>query len=132
MKNLRVAAVLLVLLTVMGACVPFPLFVGGASGGAVYSSTSDHIEDVFNISKEQAFETIIGLVAKDDGQIKVSSITEGKIQAGIGKTLLYVNITPIDDMTIKVSFRAKKHIELIPDKEASVRYYRAFVKEVMK
>ena len=132
MKNLKVATVLLVLFTVMGACVPFPLIVGGASGGAVYSGTSDHMEDVFNISKEQAFETMIELITKDDGQIKLSSITDGKIQAGIGKTLLYISITPIDDMTIKVSIRAKKHIELIPDKETAIRYYRSFVKAVMK
>ncbi len=115
----------------MSACVP--LVIGGASGGAVYSGTSDHIEDVFSISKEQAFETMIGLITKDEGQIKVSSITDGKIHATIGKTLLYVTITPVDDMTIKVSIRAKKkHIELIPDKESAVRYYRAFVKAVMK
>jgi len=132
MKNLRAAIIMLVLLTAIGACVPFPLILAGGTGGAVYSTTSDHIEDVFNISKEQAFETMIGLITQDDGQVNVSSISDGVIEARIGETLLFVNITPINDMSIKVSIRAKKHIELIPDKDAAVKYYRMFIKEVTK
>jgi len=130
MRNFKTAVVLAAAMFVLGACAP--LIIGGASGGAVYSTTSDHIKDNFRISKEQAFEVLVGLITADDGKITVSSIAEGKIQARIGNSFLFVNIKPINDMTIEVSFRAKKHIEIIPDKDTAVRYYRSFVKAVMK
>jgi len=132
MNSLKFAVLSAMLMVFISACVPAPLIFGGASGGAVYSTTSDHITDVFNISKEQAFETMIGLITKEDGSVTVSSISDGKIEAKLGKTLLFVTIKPVDDTSIEVSIRAKKHIELIPDKEASIRIYRAFVKEVMQ
>lgn len=131
--NIIKAAVISALLTLfIGACVPVPLILGGASGGAVYSTTNDHIKDVFSISKEQAFETMIGLIAAENGQVTKSSMENGNIEAKVGKSLLFVTITPLNERQIEVSIRAKKYNELIPDKDAAVKFYRSFVKEVSK
>lgn len=132
MIRMKFAAMSVMLLLLVSACVPAPLIIGGASGGAVYSTTSDHIKDTFNISKEQAFEVMIGIVANEDGRVTISSIADGKIEAKLGKSLLFVNIKPIDDTMIELSIRAKKHIELIPDRDTAVKIYRTFVREVMK
>lgn len=132
MKNIKFAVILTVLILALGACVPAPLIIGGASGGAVYSTTNDHIKDTFNISREQAFEVMIGILTSEDGKIEESSIADGKIKAKLRKSTVYITIKPVNERATEVAIRAKKHIELIPDKETSVRLYRVFVKEVMK
>lgn len=132
MKILKTALISVLLMYVFSACVPAPLILAGASGGAVYSSTTNSVKDVFNISKEQAFETMIGIIAADDGHISVSSIADGRIEAKIGKSLVVVTIKPINDQAIEVTVRAHKYVELLPDKETAVKYYRAFVNEVVK
>lgn len=130
MKHIKSSVLALVMMMLVSACVPAPFVLAGAAGGGTYAVTSDHIKDTFQISKEQAFETMIGIVASDDGKVTASSIADGKIEARIGKSILFVNIKPLNERLIEVSFRAKKHIELIPDKETSIRYYRRFIKEV--
>jgi hypothetical protein len=132
MQRMKLTVMSVMLLLFISGCIPAPLIIGGASGGAVYTTTSDHIKDTFNISKEQAFEVMIGIVAKEDGSVTVSSIADGKIEAKLGSSLLFVTIKPIDETMIEVSIRAKKHMELIPDKDTAVRIYRTFVKEVMQ
>ncbi|PLX65724.1 MAG: hypothetical protein C0602_13415 [Denitrovibrio sp.] len=132
MKHIKNSVLSLVLLFLVSACIPAPLIIAGGAGGGTYAFTSDHIKDKFDISKEQAFETLIGIITSNDGKVVVSSIADGKIEARIGKSILFVRIKPLNERTIEVSFRAKKHIELIPDKETSIRYYRLFIKEVTK
>ncbi|ADD68180.1 hypothetical protein Dacet_1410 [Denitrovibrio acetiphilus DSM 12809] len=132
MRKIKLAVMLSVLTFALSACALAPLVVGGAAGGAVYSTTSDHIKDVFSISKEHAFETMVGIIAGEDGKITLSSITDGKIEARLGDSLLFVAISPLNETSTEVSIRAKKHMELIPDKDTAVRIYRAFVREVMK
>lgn len=132
MFKFKAAVFSALLLLMVGACVPAPLLIGAASGGAVYSVTNDYIKDYFNISKEQAFETMMGIIAQENGEVTSSSIKDGKIVAKIGESNLFIDITPVNDRTIQVVFRAKKRVELLPDKELSVRIYRSFVKAVTK
>jgi len=130
--KLRAGIFLAAVLLLAAGCVPAPLIFAGASGGAVYSTTSDHITDVVNVSKEEAFEIMIGVITSEDGRVTLSSISEGKIEARIGKSLIFVSLTPLTENSAKLSIRAKKHNELIPDKDASIRVYKKFIKEAQR
>jgi hypothetical protein len=136
MKNFRLLVLSVALMSFFSACVPAPLLLvgaaGGAAGGTVYSKTNGTIKDIFNISKEQAFETFVGLINNDQGVVIVSSIADGNIEAKVGKSLLFIAIKPVNDMSIEVEIKAKKYNELIPDNDTAVRYYRTFIKEVTK
>jgi hypothetical protein len=117
---------------VMYSCVPFPIVMGGAAGGAVYSTTNDSVSDVFTMSKEQAFEAMIGILNRENAQITLSSIADGKIEARTNTSVIYINITPFNAESIKVAINAKKHIELVPDKDTAVRIFRLFIKETIR
>ncbi|TCK60773.1 hypothetical protein [Seleniivibrio woodruffii] len=116
----------------MWGCFPAPLIFAGAAGGAVYSTTNDTMTDTFVMSKEQAFEVMIGILNKEDAKINVSSIADGKIEAKTATSAIYVRIEPFNAESIKMSINAKKNIELIPDKDTAVRIYRLFIKETIK
>lgn len=113
-------------------CFPAPLILVGASGGAVYSTTNDRISDTFVMSKEQAFEVMIGILNAQEAKINISSISEGKIEAQIDKSFVFVNITQASTETIKLVINAKKHVELLPDRDTAVKIYRLFIKETAK
>ena len=117
---------------VMYSCIPAPLIFGGAAGGAVYTTTNDTITDVFTMPKERAFEALIGILNEENAQITLSSIADGKIEARTSTSVVYLTIVPFNADSIKITFSAKKHVELIPDKDTAVRIYRLFIKETIK
>lgn len=120
------------MLTLVWGCFPAPLLLGGAAGGAVYSTTNDRITDTFVMSKEQAFEVMIGILNAQEAKINISSIADGKIEAQVDKSLVYINITQASADSVKLAINSKKHIELLPDRDTSVRIYRLFIKETVK
>jgi hypothetical protein len=133
MKSVKTIILSIAMILMVSACVPAPIIVGGVAGsGAVYTTTNDTIKDVFQISKESAFETFIGIFNREDAKIRLSSISDGKIEAVVGVSIVFVDIKPVNENSIKVTIKAKKHIEFVPDKETSVRIYRLFIKEVTK
>jgi len=117
---------------VMYSCVPAPLIFGGAAGGAVYTTTNDSVTDVFTMSREQAFEVLIGILNSENAQVTLSSIADGKIEARTNNAVIYITITQFNAESIKINFSAKKHVELLPDKDTAVRMYRLFIKETIK
>lgn len=133
MKQIKAVILSIMLLSIFNACVPAPIVVGAVvAGGGTYSITNGTIKDVFNVSKESAFENFVSIIADEEGQVKVSSIAEGKIEAKIGVSLVFITIVPQNENSIKVTISAKKHIELLPDKNTAVRIYRLFIKKVTK
>jgi hypothetical protein len=117
---------------VMYSCIPAPLIFGGAAGGAVYSTTNDSVSDVFTMPKEEAFEVLIGILNRENAQITLSSIADGKIEARTSTSVIYINITQFNAENIKLAINAKKHIEFVPDKDTAVRIFRLFIKDTVK
>ncbi|MGE4318006.1 MAG: hypothetical protein AB7E96_03780 [Deferribacterales bacterium] len=131
--NTLVLASVFALMGIMWGCVAAPVVVAGAAGGgAVYSVTADTVTDTFTMSKEQAFEVMIGILNSQDAKITLSSISDGKINAQIEKSLVYVSIEQFNADSIKLVINAKKHIEFLPDKDTAVRIYRLFIKETTR
>lgn len=131
MKFRRIIPIFILVASLAG-CFPAPLLLAGLAGGGVYSITNDTITDIFAMPKEKAFETMVGILTEQEAKITKSSIADGKIEATLGKSELFIRIEQYNADNIKLIINAKKQVELIPDRDTAVRVYRLFIKETVK
>ncbi|KAA0257417.1 hypothetical protein FHQ18_10240 [Deferribacter autotrophicus] len=130
MKKYLMILVLLITLSFTVSCVAPVVVAAGAGAGATYSLTTDSVSDNFAISKERAVEIFSQIIKRKKGKLILVSISEGKIDAEIGKVKIYFRAKPLTSNATKVVIKARKGYNLLPDKETAVELFKKFVKVV--
>lgn len=112
----------------MYGCLPAVLIVGAGAAGATYSVTTDGVSDTITASPETAFETMLDVLKAERGVIRTSSIAEGKIEAVLPNADVFVFIEDQGLGKVKVTIKARKGLNLLPDKETAVYIYKQFIR----
>lgn len=117
------------LITIMtSGCLPAVLIVGAGAAGATYNVTADGVSDTISITPEMAFETMLDVLRNERGVVRFSSITEGRIEAVLPNADVFVSIVDEGKGKVKITIKARKTLNLLPDKETAVYIYKQFIR----
>ncbi|WP_022850017.1 DUF3568 family protein [Limisalsivibrio acetivorans] len=130
LSRIRIAFLVLTVSLLAYGCVPAVFLLGAGAAGTTYSVTTDSITDTVNISRERSFEVMVDVIKNDKGIILESSIAEGRIYAEMLGSEVIVTFENIGEGSTKIKIRARKTLNLMPDKETATRVYKSFIQEV--
>lgn len=130
MQKILVIVVACFILGATVSCVAPVIVAAGAGAGATYSLTADGVSDNFPISKERAVEVFSQIIKNENGKLILVSISEGKINAEIGKKKIFFRAKPLTSNATKVVIKARKGYDLLPDKDTAVELFKKFVRVV--
>lgn len=113
---------------IMFGCIPAVLLVGAGAAGATYSVTADGVTDTISANPETVYETMLDVLKNERGVIRHSSISEGRIEAVLPSAEVFVTIVDEGLGRVKIVIKARKNLNLLPDKETAVYIYKQFIR----
>jgi hypothetical protein len=121
-----ICAIAVILFTT--GCIPAVFIVGAGAAGATYSVTNDGVADTLSANPETVFETMLDVLKNERGVIRNSSISEGTIEAVLPAADVYVYITDEGLGKVRIVIKARKNLNLLPDKDTAVYIYKQFIR----
>jgi hypothetical protein len=73
---------------------------------------------------------MVDVIKAERGVIRVSSIAEGKIEAVMPESEIFVSIKAEGKGKTKITVKGRKTLNLLPDKESAIYIYKKFLKEI--